>query len=631
MTHVIQALRVQAPEGFALFLVSFLLIFAAAGGIVALLLRGKRAVSLILAALSVCLALLSLLLCLRGEESDYADPAAKPDQAAESAAPAEETKPTARPRPTAKPDPEPRPEPTPEPTPELVPEGDPQEAAQAFLEGLLTQNEEAARALLLEDRPLGLSSLPESEAGARLLQAMLDSQQLELAGECRTEGLTAIQPLAIRYLDLSAMQAELAAQTGAVLQRYCHERPRQELAEEDGSFRLEARYEAYLEALRSLLSDPGRYVRAEEPELTLRYTPEGWRVEDCLPLLSALGGNAVSGEEILSGALPRDPDGFAARSLYAATDGLIYERTVYTLPEDLLIGPDFDRSRYVHTKDPAVVQEIVDSAAVLLDGQELCWNPGIQFMESSELVCYYDETILVICWKEVVNDCCLSFCEVKIAHGSQLRRCLVGDEYSRGPGPRLTETELAGRVNAVASINGDFYDYRDMGITVYQRQLYRCNPALIDSCFFTASGDMLFAHRGELSEEGEAERFVKDNDVVFALAFGPILVENYEATHTDYYPVGEVNGYYSRAAIGQFDSLHYLLMTCGFGDWYGNVPNINETAQYIQAMGVEKAYALDGGGTAEIVVDGRSYNYVDFDTERPVSDIVCFFSALPVE
>ena len=142
---------------------------------------------------------------------------------------------------------------------------------------------------------------------------------------------------------------------------------------------------------------------------------------------------------------------------------------------------------------------------------------------------------------------------------------------------------------------------------------------------------MLFAHRGELMGEGEAEQFVKDNDVVFGLAFGPILVEDGEATHTASYPLGEVQFHYSRAAIGQLDSLHYLLMTCGFGDWYDNVPDINETAQYIQAKGVDKAYTLDGGQTAEICVNGHAYNHIDFDTERPMSDIIYFVTALPEE
>lgn len=330
-----------------------------------------------------------------------------------------------------------------------------------------------------------------------------------------------------------------------------------------------------------------------------------------------------------SAALAASLDAFAEANAAETTGGLLYARRVYTVPEDAAAGPAFDRAKYVHTADPAVIQSIIDSAAVLLDGQELCWTPDTPLMPGSEMVCYCDETIFVLCWKEVVNNCCLSFSEIRIADGSQLRRALAGGSYSNGPGPRIPETQFADSVNAVVSINGDFYDYRKLGITVYRRQIYRNNPLQIDTCFFTASGDMLFAHRGELCGEGETERFVEDNDVVFALAFGPILVENGVATQTSYYPLGEVNGHYSRAAIGQLGSLHYLLMTCGFGDWYDNVPDINQTALYIQAKGVEKAYALDGGGTAEIVVDGRSYNYVDFDTERPVSDIVYFVTALP--
>ncbi len=322
-------------------------------------------------------------------------------------------------------------------------------------------------------------------------------------------------------------------------------------------------------------------------------------------------------------------DEYASARRQELSERFLYSRPVYTLPEDAASGPAFDRTRYVHTADPAVIQSIIDGAAVLLDGQALCWTPDTPLMVDSEMVCYCDETIFVLCWKEVVNECCLSFCEVRVADGSQLRRALAGGSYSYGVGPRIVETEFADRVNAVVSINGDFYDYRTEGITVYQREIYRKNPYPVDSCFFTASGDMLFSHRGELAGEGEIERFVEDNDVVFALAFGPILVENGEATHTDYYPIGEVHGRYSRAAIGQLGERHYLLMTCGFDAWYENVPDINRTAQYIQAKGVEKAYALDGGGTAEIVIDGRSFNHVDFDKERAVSDIIYFATALP--
>lgn len=509
----------------------------------------------------------------------------------------------------------------PMPRPELKPQGDPHDAAAAFFDALQSGDTETAEGLLDGEGRLLIGEATESEGAQRMLQALAGAYAVRLRGGSVVDGLDARQSASLTALDLNAVQAVLNQETEAGLRALCEQRPRRFLADEAGAFLPEAAEEAWTAALLHVLEHPEEYTRTSELELSLHYTPLGWRISNAEELLCILNGGVLDG----------DVSEWAARSLKEASGELVYDRPVYTVAEDAPAGPAFDASNYVYTNDPAVVQQIVDSAAVLLDGQELCWNPSIQRLDGSKMICYCDDTILMICWKEIVNDCCLSFCEVKIAHGSQLRRALAGGSYSRGPGLRIRETEFAKSVNAVASINGDFYDYRNLGITVYQREVYRNNPALIDSCFFTASGDMLFSHRGELKEKGEAEQFVKDNDVVFGLAFGPILVENGEATHTASYPVGEVQFHYSRSAIGQLDSLHYLLMTAGFDAWYDNVPDINQTAQYIQAKGVDKAYALDGGGTAEIVVDGKAFNHVDFDTERPMSDIIYFVTALPEE
>ncbi len=581
MSPLIDTLIWNPPSGLVLSLSLFLLIAAALDALaVLILLRRKTAAKTVLGALSFASAAAALLLLLLTPGSGVLDPM---------------------------------------PSPEIRPHGDPRDTAAAFFDALISGDAGSAESLLDGAGGLLIGDEPESEGARRMRDALSASYAFRLRGGSVVEGLDARQSVSLQALDLNTVQTALSSETEAGLRALCEERPRRFLADENGSFLPEAAQEAWLAALQRVLAQPEAYTAATELELRLHYSYLGWHIENAEELLRIVNG----------GASDASAEAWAARSLAEASGNLVYDRPVYTIAEDAPAGPAFDAAKYVYTDDPAVVQEIVDSADVLLDGQELCWNPEIQRMVGSRIVCYCDDTILMICWKEAVNDCCLSFCEVKIAHGSQLRRGLAGGSYSRGPGTRIRGSEFAKSVNAVASINGDFYDYRNLGITVYQREIYRNNPALIDSCFFTASGDMLFSHRGELMGEGEAERFVKDNDVVFGLAFGPILVENGEATHTSYYPVGEVQFHYSRAAIGQLDSLHYLLMTCGFGEWYDNVPDINQTAQYIQARGVEKAYALDGGGTAEIVVDGKPYNHVDFDIERPVSDIIYFVTALP--
>ena len=322
-------------------------------------------------------------------------------------------------------------------------------------------------------------------------------------------------------------------------------------------------------------------------------------------------------------------DVFANNSASDALSDLVYIKKIYTIPENDLVAPAPDKSKYGHTNDPMEVVAVVEAAAELLDGQELYWNPDIERMAGSEIAYYYDETILAICWKENIDNCCASFCEVKIAHGSQLRRTIAGNSY--GSGVRYTASDMAKSSNAVVAVDGDFYDYRLLGITVYQRQVYRNKPQSVDSCFFTADGDLLFSHRGELMEEGETEKFVRDNNVIFGIAFGPILVENGVATETLSYPVGEVLNHYTRCGIGQYEKLHYLIMTAGFDGYLTNVPTINGAARMMQEKGVQNAYALDGGQSAVLYIDGGPFNHVDFNEERTMSDIIYFATALPEE
>lgn len=312
-----------------------------------------------------------------------------------------------------------------------------------------------------------------------------------------------------------------------------------------------------------------------------------------------------------------------------ALEDIVYIRKIYTIPETDLVAPKPDPDKFGVTEDPAQVQAVVDSAAELLEGQELVWNAQIQRMPNTVMRYYCDETILVITWKEVINNAAVTFAEIKVADGSQVRRALAGGSY--GSSVRKYATEMAEEANAVIAINGDFYDYRTLGITVYQRQLYRNNPMNVDSCFFTAGGDMLMTHHGELMGEGETEQFIRDNDVVFALAFGPILVENGELQHITSYPLGETANIYTRAVIAQRDHLHYLLMTIGEEQGFAARVDINRAAQYIYDKGVISAYTVDGGQTATIAMQGATVNRVDRDEERTMSDIVYFATAIPYE
>lgn len=320
---------------------------------------------------------------------------------------------------------------------------------------------------------------------------------------------------------------------------------------------------------------------------------------------------------------------FTANAGSDALSDLVYIPKVYTIPENDLVAPKPNSASFGETDDPAVIQALIDQSSELLDGQEMIWNSDIVRYEGSTMRYYCDETLLVITWKELHDYCVFTHAEIKMADGSQLRRALAGNSY--GSGVRMKATDMANAVNAVIAINGDFYDYRQLGITVYQRQLYRNNPALVDTAFFTAGGDMIFSHRGELMGEGEAQAFIERNDVVFAVAFGPILIEDGQTVPIAGYPVGEVANQYSRAAIAQKDHLHYLLVTAGQEANYARRPTTNEFANYLSRFALQSAYNLDGGQTATIAMQGTTVNRVDWDNERTMSDIIYFATARPGE
>ena len=322
-------------------------------------------------------------------------------------------------------------------------------------------------------------------------------------------------------------------------------------------------------------------------------------------------------------------DVFMNNSASDALGELTYIKKIYTIDEGALVAPKPNPACYGTTTNPADIDAVIEKAADLIGDQELTWDPNVEFFPGSEINYYLDDTILVIAWKEVKETKVCTCSEVIIAHGSQLRRKLAGDAY--GSSVQVYATKMATEANSVVAINGDFYAFRNLGITGYQRKVYRVQPETVDSCFFTADGDMLFAYAGELTGEGEAQKFMDDNNCTFCVAFGPVLVDNGELRKIQSYPIGEINTTYSRAAIGMLGQRHYLLMTINYEDGYNKTSTVHQLGEFMYEKGCQKAYTLDGGQTSVMVMKGETLNKVDWNEERIMSDIIYFATAVPEE
>ena len=62
---------------------------------------------------------------------------------------------------------------------------------------------------------------------------------------------------------------------------------------------------------------------------------------------------------------------------------------------------------------------------------------------------------------------------------------------------------------------------------------------------------------------------------------------------------------------------------------YPQVPTLFQFARQIEATGCRMAYALDGGQTAAIAMNDTLINQVSYGSQRRISDILYFATAVP--
>ncbi len=313
----------------------------------------------------------------------------------------------------------------------------------------------------------------------------------------------------------------------------------------------------------------------------------------------------------------------------------------YYIEEGAVVAPAPNPACFgnISINEPEKVLDVIRRAreyGLLGEDEAVAFDPKATFYYDEDIEYYLDETILVICWKEVIDGSTCTFAEVKIADASQFRRKFADNVFASAN--QYYSTELHRSTNAVVSMNADFYQNRDFGVVVYDRTLYRFPTATytgsyrkyncLETCFVNSEGDFIFTTLGQSFTEEELKQYIADNDILFSMSFGPVLVQDGQVRQCEWYPVGEIDRGYSRAGIGQVDKLHYLYMSLNHSPEQDARWSVNEFARHFGEKPVINAYCLDGGQTGELVFQGRPYNHVDWGNERPVSDNIFFATAI---
>ena len=456
------------------------------------------------------------------------------------------------------------------------------------------------------------------EENQRLLElAYADCWRCEALGEAVSDGEAARLPVRVTLLNADALAGSGAreAMLEKLRARVAEAGRRSEIFEEDGSYRQEILRDCFDALLRERLAEKENYLSSLTTELRYRYDGESWKLEN---------------PEELYPFRPETETLFAA----AAEDHPLLPLR-YTLPEDALWGHVPKEENFVETEDPYEIAALLEKpeARALIGEETLVWNPELPFVPGTLIRCYLDESILCILWQEPENNCMGTFAETFVSDGSQLRRKISSDEPWSFWFERTSD--FARDTNAVLAVGGDFYFHdRSCGVAVYQREIIRFRPDNADTCFITADGDMLFLYRGDGISQAETEQFIRDNDVVFSLAFGPVLVDEGVNVTPDFYPWGEIDMFYARSALGLLGRHHYLTMNINCDTSrreLDHLPNLQDAGYAMARRGCWKAYTLDGGQTASTAFHYQLINPVQFGQEKAISDIIYFASAAPEE
>lgn len=299
----------------------------------------------------------------------------------------------------------------------------------------------------------------------------------------------------------------------------------------------------------------------------------------------------------------------------------------YFIDDNALTAPVPNPECYGEADSPAQLGWLLEKAAELLDGQTMYFSTDTEIFPGSTVHYYLDDTILAITWKQVFRKAVFTFSEVKLVHPSQFRRHLSDGEF--GSGKLYLTTEMSKSVNAVVACSGDYYAYRRKGVTVYNGTVCRALSGVNDACYIDKNGDMILERGLKFETPEEAQAYADEHDIQFSLSFGPILIQDGELVCPKKYALGEVTKGFPRAALCQMDSLHYLYAVSNMEVHYYDTMTMPEFAECLLTTGCRQAYALDGGQTATVVMNNALINRVNYGSERLISDIIYFATAIP--
>jgi exopolysaccharide biosynthesis protein len=159
-------------------------------------------------------------------------------------------------------------------------------------------------------------------------------------------------------------------------------------------------------------------------------------------------------------------------------------------------------------------------------------------------------------------------------------------------------------VDAILAINGDYYGAQEKGYVIRNGKLYR-DTAIANQ------EDLVIYKDGSFEIINESDVTAQElisKGAVQTLSFGPALVENSSIAVTESEEVGKAMASNPRTAIGIIDENHYVFVVSDGRTSESEGLSLHELAEFMDSLGVETAYNLDGGGSSTMYFNGEVVN-----------------------
>ena len=208
--------------------------------------------------------------------------------------------------------------------------------------------------------------------------------------------------------------------------------------------------------------------------------------------------------------------------------------------------------------------------------------------------------------------------DVELASPEYLKTAFADSTYGRN----ITEktSAIASSVDAILAVNGDYYGAQRSGYVIRNGVLYRSQSSGGEDLVIYADGSFGIIDESEITAESLLESGAWN-----VLSFGPALVQDGAVSVSENDEVGRAMASNPRTAIGVIDDLHYLFVVSDGRTGDSDGLSLYELATFLQSLGVQTAYNLDGGGSSSMVFLGNLVNNPvngRRSSERSVSDIV---------